>query len=56
VQPGPMALGKGHAGEHVLFGLVQQYRQFGNFGPGPIGDLTPLCPDGAGIIPGEGCG
>ena len=41
---GPVLLGEGHVGEHVVLGIVHAGTELGPAGPQLIGDLTPdLC-------------
>ena len=51
-----MLLGKGHVGENVLLGLVQERGELGQLGADLVGDLAPLGLGGVGMILGEGGG
>jgi hypothetical protein len=56
VDLGTMLLGKGHVGEDVLLGLVEQGGQLRQLGPDLVGHLAPLGFGGVGMILGKGSG
>jgi hypothetical protein len=56
VKLGPVLLGEAHVGAHVVLGLVEQGREFGQLGADLVGDLAPLGLGGAGVVLGEAGG
>lgn len=47
---GAVLLGKGHVGQHVLLGAVEQSAELGQLGADLICDLAPLGAGGAGVL------
>lgn len=53
---GPMLFGKGHVGEHILFGTIHQRGEFRHLRPDLVGDIAPLGARSLRSILGEGRG
>lgn len=47
---------KGHVGEHIGLGLVEEAGKFGQLGAELVGDLAPLGSRGLGVVLGKRCG
>src|SRR4051812_31608942 len=50
------AVRKGHVGEHISLGLVEEAGKFGQLGAELVGDLAPLGSRGLGVVLGKRCG
>lgn len=56
MQLGPVRLGEGHVGEHVLLGAVHERGELRHLRPDLGGDIAPLCACGIRRVLGEGGG